>query len=215
MVKFASVFFAVAVLGAAGAWEFSQARRRADPASYEEIQKRFDAIPFAHGEWNGQAAAFDNRQIQQANAHAFLYRHYANKGGQTVNVLLLAGDPGEIGTHDPERCYGGAGYSPVGGRQRRELLDPVTAQPASYWYARFDTETVPSASVQVAWCWTADGSPSASDDARFEFVGRSVLYKLYVSRPLSATEKGSTADPVAEFLVNFLPALREAITTEK
>jgi len=183
------------VLGAAGVAEVVHSRRRADPEAAQQVQAKLDAIPLTVGGWSGKVAEFNPQVIRQTNAVAHTYRVYSReKTGEVVDVLMLAGDPGDIGTHDPERCYGGAGVKPVGTRRRVGMSDPVTAQTMSYWSARFDTETFPAVSLQVIWAWTTDGNWNASDDARFEYVGRPVLYKLYVTRrvPAAGTKAAQT-----------------------
>jgi hypothetical protein len=209
--RYLAIFAALVVLASAGAWEVAQSRRRADSTAFVAAQARFDTMPLSVAGWTGTAVEYDAKQAKAANARAYTYRRYTrDKGGETVDVLILAGDPGEIGTHDPERCYGGAGYRQVGQRTRREFTDPVTAQPGSLWTGRFDTETYPAASMQVNWGWTADGTWNAAEDARFEFVGKPVLYKLYLTRRLTADGRAAD-DPTAAFLTAFLPELRKAI----
>jgi hypothetical protein len=213
MLRWVVILSAVVVLAAAGIAEVVQARRRADPEAAQQVQARLDAIPLTVGSWAGKVAAFNPQVLRQTNATAHTYRVYTKVStGETLEVLMLAGDSGDIGVHDPERCYGGAGFRPVGSRRRVELTDPVTAQPVSYWSARFDTDMFPASSLQIAWAWTADGTWAASDDARFEFVGKPVLYKLYVTRRLAAGAKAN-ADPTDEFLTDFLPEVRKCLAS--
>src|SRR5205085_4949274 len=117
MLRPAVLVFAVAVLAAAGVTEVILARQRSDPEAAQQVQAKLDAIPLSVGDWTGKVAEFDPKVIRQAHAIAHTYRVYTReKTGETVDVLLLAGPPGDIGTHDPERCYGGGGYKPVGSR---------------------------------------------------------------------------------------------------
>jgi hypothetical protein len=211
MMRWAVVGGAVAILVAAGAFEAVRAVRRADPESARRLQERLDAVPLAVGPWVGKPAEFDLRQLNQTGAVAHAFRVYTRPdSADEVQVLLLAGDPGDIGAHDPGRCYAGAGYRPVGGRARREVPDP--AGPASsYWSARFDADTYPAVAVQVAWAWTADGTWTASDDARLDFVGRPALVKMYVTRRLGAADGAGDDDPAHRFLTEFVPAARTAL----
>jgi hypothetical protein len=200
----------VALLGA-GAFEYAQSRRRADPEAAQQIQAKLDTVPLSFGDWVGTTADFDAKVMKQTGAVAHLYRKYARaKSGDSVEILLLAGDPGEIGVHDPERCYGGVGFQPVGTRRRQSLSDPLVGE-HSYWSARFDAETFPATALQVCWGWSADGRWSAAEDARFEYLGQSTLYKIYATRRLNPSSTG-TADPTADFLSDFLPAVRASLT---
>lgn len=212
MPRYAAIVVALIALGSVGAFEVAESRRRADQTDFVAAQQRFDTLPLTLNGWTGTVIDYDAKQLKAANARAHIYRTYTReKTGETVTVLLLAGHPGEIGAHDPERCYGGAGYRQVGPRTRRELMDPVTAEPCTLWSSRFDTETFPAASVQVDWGWTANGAWAAADDARNEFVGKSVLYKLYLTRGLPPGGR-ETDEPTAAFVNVFLPELRKATT---
>lgn len=208
MRKAGVVGVAITVLCAAGSFEAVQSARRADPERAQAVQARLDAIPSAVGAWTGRAGEFDAKPIRQAGAVAYAYQVYTRpRTNDEIQVLILAGDPGEIGAHDPNRCYAGAGFRPIGQQVRRD----VPGLPDAYWSARFDSDTFPAASLQVNWAWTADGTWAAADDARVEYVGRPVLYKLYVTRRLAPAD-GSAADPTREFLVEFLPAVRTALS---
>ena len=211
--KFVAVVFAAIVLISAGVFQASQSWGRTDAAVAEVVQAKLSAIPLSGKEWVGEDVDYDAKQLKQTQAIAHVHRVYKNaKTGEAISVLILAGDSREIGAHDPERCYDGAGYRPVGQRLRREMLDPTTAKESSYWSARFDTDTFPAVSLQVNWAWTLDGIWMAAEEARTEFVGQSVLYKMYATRRLVALDNAQkTNDTTEQFFVEFLPAVRKAI----
>jgi Protein of unknown function (DUF3485) len=210
MRRYVAIVVAISAFASVGAFEVAQMRLRADLSDFVAAQRRFDSVPLSLPGWTGRVVEYDDKQLKAANARAHTYRTYTrDKSGESVTLLLLAGHPGEVGAHDPERCYGGAGYRQVGTRTRRQLTDPATAEASSLWTCRFDTDTFPAASVQVDWGWTSGGAWVAADDARFEFVGKSVLYKLYLTRGLSAGGR-ETDEPTAAFLSAFLPELRKA-----
>ena len=120
--KFVAVAFAAIVLISAGVFQASQSWGKADAAVAEVVQAKLSAIPLAGKDWVGEDIDYDAKQLKQTQAVAHIHRVYRNaKTGDVISVLILAGDSREIGAHDPERCYDGAGYRPVG--QRLRLLD--------------------------------------------------------------------------------------------
>lgn len=214
MQRLVIIGISIGILATAGVIEVVLAQRRSNPLVAERIQLALDQLPLEVGDWKGRTAEFNPLAIKQTNAIAHTYRIYTREQSkESVELLLLAGDPGEVGTHDPERCYGGAGFNPVGTRRRMEFVDPVTAATSSYWLARFEADTFPSTSLQVIWAWSTDGTWVASDDARFEFLGQSVLYKLYVTRRLPTHTVTPNSDPTEPFLQELLPRLRLVLSS--
>jgi hypothetical protein len=202
---------AILALCAAGGFELRNSTGRADEATIQETQAKLDAIPNAVGDWKGETLPNDPRQLERTGAFAVTSRAYRNpKTNEVFSVVVLAGPATEIGAHDPNRCYAGSGYRPVGSPAKKELAEATPKGKSGYWSARFDTDTFPAVSLQVNWAWTLDGVWVASDDARYEFVRQPVLYKVYVSRRLNALATNPTAaDPTEEFLAAFFPAVQE------
>ncbi len=206
----AVIGIAVVVLGGAGWLEVRNSSHRADAGMVAAVQEKLDAIPLVVGDWTGEKQDYEAKQLDRTGAFAAAQRVYRNaKTNDAVSVLVLAGPATDIGAHDPNRCYAGAGYRPVGSQQRREF-EPETGNRCSYWTARFDTDTFPAVSLQVNWTWSLDGVWTAAEDARYEFGRQPVLYKLYVSRRLNALAGGarSAADPTEAFLAEFFPAVQ-------
>jgi len=209
--RFAAVAIAGVVLVAAGVYDAVRASRMADLQSSGVIQKKLDAIPLQFGDWSGEERVFDQKLLSVTQAIAHSYRRYVRTGTKpaVVDVLILAGDPGEIGAHDPERCYGGTGYRPLGTRSRKQTPDPGPQH--SVWVQRFTRETLPAGSSQVAWGWTTDGLWRANDDARIDYADRELLYKIYLTRPLAVNES-EAADPTTDLLSALAPLARTALS---
>jgi hypothetical protein len=59
-----------------------------------------------------------------------------------------------------------------------------------------------------------DGNWQAAENPRMEFMGRKSLYKLYVTRGLTPTERDHSpagVDPTQEFLNDFLPEVKKVL----
>lgn len=202
---------ALIVLTGAGAYELRNRTSGADAQLVSQVQARLDAIPSAFGDWTSESREYDAKSMDRTGSFASLNRIYHNaKTNESIGILILAGPAQEIGSHDPNRCYVGAGYRPVGAAAKKTLPEATPAGPCSYWTARFDTDTFPAASLQVNWAWTLNGLWTASDNARYEFVREPVLYKLYVSRRINAAATDET-DPTELFLSEFFPVVQEQL----
>ncbi len=207
------VGIALIALVGAGSFELRNRAQRADPKVVESVQAKLEAIPKAMGDWTGEDREYDAKQMDRTGSFASSHRLYRNaKTNESIAVLILAGPAQEIGSHDPNRCYVGAGYRPVGSASRKTVPEATPKGPCSYWTARFDTDTFPAASLQVNWAWSLNGLWVASENARYDFVREPVLYKLYLSRRLNAASAES-ADPTEGFLAEFFPAAQGAMSS--
>ncbi|MBN9522462.1 exosortase-associated EpsI family protein [bacterium] len=209
----ALVLLGLGALVAAAVVEGVRSNRWGVPDDLKAAAARLDRVPAAFGDWTGTEVPIEQKVLDRAEAVGAVSRIYKNKqSGAVVSVLLLCGPAGPIGSHTPDICYAGLGYQMVGGEARRTVAPP--AGPASYWSARFAKDAA-DPGQEVCWAWGADGTWSASDSPRREFVLHTVLYKLYASRGLAhtaAARPGATEpDPIHDFLAEFLPVLRTAL----
>lgn len=197
--RYLPVGVAGAALLLAGAFQYARSAKQADPAAAAAAQAKLDSLPLSVAGWAGTPREFDEKILRHARAVAYSSRSYV-RGADRVEMLVIAGDPGDIGAHDPERCYGGIGYASVGDRQKAAVPGD------GYWAETFRAETYPPTVLRVFWAWSDGGPWRAADDARLEYAGRNVLYKLYVTRRLNPAATGG--GPAGEFLAAFLPAAR-------
>ena len=205
--RFAAVGIAVCLLVALGAYDALRAKSLM--AASGDAQAKINVIPLKIDDWTGEEKTYDPKLIAASGAVAHRYIRYTRSGAKPafVDVLLLAGDPGDIGAHDPERCYGGSGHKSAGPRTRKQVADQGVTH--SFWCERFQRETLPAGTVEVCWSWTADGPWVAADDARFDYASRGLLYKMYVSRTLSPGDEAD--DPAADLLKALAPLSRTAL----
>ncbi len=212
--RLAIVGIALVLLAGAGAYEIRTRTGGVDPVVAAAVQVKLDGIPKSFGDWIGEDRDYDAKQMDRTGSIASLYRLYRNaKTNESIAVLILAGPAQEIGSHDPNRCYVGAGYRPVGAAAKKTATEATPLGPCGYWVARFDTDTFPAASLQVAWAWSVDGRWVASDNARYEFVREPALYKLYLSRRLNAADPEGN-DPTEVFLSEFFPAAQACLSAK-
>jgi hypothetical protein len=209
------ILAAVVVLAGGGFYEVTNTLKKADAKTIAEAQAKLDAIPLTLGDWTGEVQQPDLKQADRAGAFALTTLFFKNeKLNEGVSVLILVGPSGEIGAHDPNRCYAGAGYRSVGTQERRDVVDETNVG-SSFWSARFDTDTFPAIALNVRWAWSLDGTWTAAENARYEFVREPVLYKIYASRRLNTLANASQAgDPTDDFLQKFVPAVRSALKSK-
>jgi hypothetical protein len=179
-------------------------------AELEQAQARLAGLPSALGPWQGTDEELDPRQVRQAELRAHLLRRYRHREtGETVTVLAVCGRPGPVTVHSPDVCYGGAGFSPAGPRQRHAVGEAgAGSTPAEFWAERYHRPgaAVPE-QVQLYYSWNAGGGWVASDRPRLDFARHRALYKLYVSRQLSRPDEPAEQDPIPGLLRLLVPEL--------
>lgn len=171
-----------------------------DSGEARAAQARLDALPLALGAWRGSPTEVPAKHLKIAEAQAHLSRSYV-RGGQSVSLLVLVGAPGPLGAHTPETCFSGAGYELEGAATALAL--PGGA--GSLWAGTFRPPPSRGSACRVAWGWGDGRTWAAASDPRFEFAGRNLLYKLYVTTAAGPAGPGSGA--IEEFLSELLPAL--------
>jgi hypothetical protein len=170
----------------------------------DAIQRRLAGVPLTIGLWQGQDQPIHEKYLKVAHAEAYLNRSYTEKAsGRTVNVLVMYGDPGELGAHDPKVCYGSAGHELAGPYTHKSLQSEV---PNDFWAAKFEK---PNANAfEVLWAWGTGSGWHAPDSPRLAFAGQGRIFKVYIQKPAEDPEGLD-----ATFLAEFLNALNKAICT--
>ena len=204
----ALVVLGLGVLVAAAVFEGIRSNRWGVPDDLKAAAARVDRIPAAFGDWTSVEVPVDRKILERAESVGSLSREYRNpKTGSVVSVMVLCGPAGPIASHTPDICYAGLGFRMAGGERKKTVETPAGA--ASYWSARFDKgDNDPG--IEVNWAWGVDGTWVAAGSPRLDFAGRGVLYKIYATRSLRASG-APDADPVHDFLTDFLPVLRTAL----
>jgi hypothetical protein len=150
--------------------------------------------------------------MKVAHAEAFLSRSYTSRAtGDEVNVMILYGNPGDLGAHDPKVCYGVNGFELTGQYAKRSGTGDV---PNDFWAARFDKPSPNPGAFEVWWAWSTKNDWRAPDSPRFAFAGESRIYKLYMQQTLKDTPNSAPrTTPLDTFLPLFLDDLRKVLTS--
>ncbi len=214
MLRSLSIVAAIAILITAGIFAGLRTGRFGPREDLKAAAARLQEIPKQTGSWVMKAEFELDRKIQErAEAVGYLDRAYQNeKTGERVRVLMLCGDPGPIGAHTPEVCYGGLDF--IAGSKRHCSL-ALPGESNEYFSTVFRKENGGEQPLRVCWAWGVDGDWYASDSPRAEFVARSVLYKFYVTRVARAGESEAAGDDVIrDFLLEFLPEVKKVLAPQ-
>ncbi len=177
-----------------------------------DVQQRLDSIPRTIGDWVNKADdPVPEKTVTVGRFQAYLNRVYAQpRTGATVSVMVLYGEPGDIGAHDPKVCYAGSGWTLDGipGKARVGEADGGLREAAELWSARFRRQ---EDALHVYWGWGANSDWQAADNPRFTFARHRRIYKVYAQRMIANTAPPSTTDPLAEFVSKFLSCVNDAV----
>lgn len=176
-----------------------------------DVQKRFDGIPRTIGDWvNKTDDPLTERTVNVGRFQAYLNRAYTQtQTGASVSVMVLYGEPGDIGAHDPKVCYAGSGWTLDENPRKAAVGNASGPVPtAELWSAKFRRQ---EDSLHVYWGWGANGDWRAADNPRFTFARYHRMYKVYAQRVISNTTP-SAADPLTEFVPKFLGCVNDAVS---
>jgi hypothetical protein len=204
--------FALVFLALFGVVAYGLVRPAAEPGrDPADVQARFDSVPRTIGEWtNSTDNPLTDRTVNVGGFQAYLNRVYTHpKSGAAVSVMVLYGEPGDIGAHDPKVCYAGSGWDLDGLPRKARVGEADTGKtPASeLWSARFRKQ---EESLQVYWGWGANGDWRASDNPRFTFARHRRIYKVYAQRLVAPAAPAQAVDPLTEFVPKFLSCVNDA-----
>jgi hypothetical protein len=206
----------VAIVGLAAAAVVDRVFSGTNSEDARAAAAKLNGVPAAFGDWTSIEQPQDPKVIRVAEATGYVSRIYSNrKKNLQLSVLLLCGPTGPIGAHTPEVCYAGSGHEMNGTPQKKTVVLPDNAT-ATYWTVRFEKKGAFEQALRVGWMWGVDGDWMASTNPRGEFALRGALYKLYVQhaepRTPSGTPPKQTTDQIQEFLTDFLPVVKKALT---
>lgn len=213
MLRTVSIVVAVAVLVGAGVLASIRTNRFGVSEDLHAAGQKLKAIPKTIGPWDTtQELELDPKVQERAEAVEYISRIYTNRNTKAqVSVLMLCGEPGPIGAHTPDICYGGTGYDTNVPKRVRTVTMPGGGT-SNYYSAQFRK---PGESLHVCWAWGVDGKWEAAEEARGEYALRAALYKIYVHRPLPAAATAiDGSDPVHDFMTVFLPEVERTLAPQ-
>ena len=206
---------ALVVLAAASFIHGPWSGREATSVLLEAKAGVLDRIPLTIGdEWTSEARPIDAETLRLGEIVGYTSRTYKNRRGQVVSVLLVCGRPGPIAVHSPEVCYGGSGFEAAQPKPEPfSLSSGADGTPDTFWVNVFKRTTPTRVDLlRILYSWNAEGSWVASTHPRVDWASRPFLYKLYVVRPVAATDEPlDDNDPSVSLLRALLPQLRSVL----
>jgi hypothetical protein len=181
------------------------------PAEPEAITSRFERLPTAVGDWQGNDLPVSPRELQGLSG--YLVRRYVHQQtGEAVTVALMSGRPRVVAIHTPDACYGASGFD-VSLPTRHTPAD--LPEPAEFWTTDMvRTRAAEQTQLRIFYAWNAAGTWAASDNPRFTFAGRPLLYKLYLLRDLPLAGTSLDNDPCLELMKHLQPELKKCLFPE-
>jgi hypothetical protein len=173
----------------------------------EQNVERLGQLNLDLGEWHGEELPVRPGQSGLGVAGC-LERRYTHRGtGKVVKIALVCGRSGPVSIHTPNVCYAANGFRV--GRPRR-----VDVPGGEFWTADAVRKSATDETrARIYWAWNNGHGWKAAGDARQEFVGSAVLYKLYVLRELDGPGEPHKPGEEAceEFMRLLLPELDRAV----
>jgi hypothetical protein len=184
------------------------------PPEIDAAAERLPNLAETLGEWQSTDFPIDQRQLERGGIAGYVARRYKNPMKKvTATVVLVCGRSGHIAAHTPDVCFGGAGYEPDSPPVHHEIKDEISGQTDEFWVSRFSKKQGPvPEQLRLFYAWKGSGAWEAPANPRLAFAGRTLLYKLYVSRDLQPSDKEPLKeDPCLDLIQQLLPAL-ETVT---
>jgi Protein of unknown function (DUF3485) len=175
-----SLGMAIAVTTGAVCGHFSQ---RWGPASdLAAAAEHLKTFPKQIGTWQLVKEDRMSDTIQQTLLCAgYVNRTYVDQtNGDEVFLAVIVGPTGPTSVHTPEICYSSQAYSAPDPRESRKLTDRA-GKTHTFWRTVFRSPNATAEQLCVYYAWCADRQWLASESPRFEFGGRSMLYKLQLA----------------------------------
>lgn len=208
MTRFLPLLVGVAAVVASAFDSGRQSGRWGQSAELKLAAEHVGQVKEQIGEWKSTPRKLDARQLQVAGVVGHVSRLYENPATRAhAQVLLICGRPGQISVHEPDVCYGAAGYGRIG------ELSKVKVGDDEFKVGRFVKGPPHPDALRILWAWTTgDGHWTVPDNPRADF-GRNTtpLYKLYVIRQAEAGDADAQEEPLADFLKELLPELKRCL----
>lgn len=136
----------------------------------------------------------------------YLHRMYEHSDTHDqVAIAVLMGPPGPIAVHTPDVCYSAREYEI---KEPRKHIKFDTGKSQTLWTMRFQSRTVDAQLLQVAYGWSDGTQWKAPEDARWQYLGNSHLYKLQIAA-ISGDVNREPDVVCNEFLEEFLPLMSQ------
>jgi hypothetical protein len=201
MLRFIAVLLACTVLVVSGVVHGFWTDRFSSTPEPLVAFERMRQLPMTLGEWHGEELPVKPGQAGAGVAGCIQRRYRHGPSGKSVSIALVCGRSGPVSIHTPTVCYPANGY---------HVQEPKRygGTGNEFWTADAVKKTsTEETRARIYWGWSNGHGWRASADARQEFVGSAVLFKLYVLREMEGAEEGLKDEPCEQFLRLLLPEL--------
>jgi hypothetical protein len=197
----------LAVLAGTALVEGRWTNRWTTAAAVQAAAARVRALPTRVGDWTGADEDMDPRVLEMTGAAGYVNRRYVHdRTSQVVHVFLMCGRPGRVAAHTPDVCVRGEGLELSADPARADVKVPGGTAAFLRVQARPEEGNTTAPPIEVYWSWTATGAWEVPAAPRFAFARYPVLYKLYVTSPLTGDEGAGET-----FLQAFLPEVQKCL----
>ncbi len=171
-------------------------------------------LPAQVGDWESKDEDLNEDAVRIAELTGYVHRQYFNqRTNQHVTMLLMCGRPGPIAVHPPTACFRGAGYDQIGKTKQEEVSTDGTKH--VFRSADFDLpESLEPEHPRIYWAWSNDGHWQSPSNPRAHFVGSELLYKFYVTTPVSA-DHSEEVSAIEDFLNVALPVINSHLVSNR
>lgn len=162
-------------------------------------------LPHQIGDWRMlEELTLADEVTQTLECAGYVNRIYVHVNtGNQINIAIVVGPPGPTSVHTPEICYSSRAYEIVGTRERQQFHS--SGGPThSLWSTFFKSRNAGSDTLEVYYGWSYGERWIASKSPRFEFGGRSVLYKIQLASLINSVGSDNLKNPCQNFIDSLL-----------
>ena len=173
--------------------------------------RQLEKVPEVAGDWKMVSNdKLDPKAAEMLQCTGQLNRIYQNdKTGDRISVFVILGPMGPTAAHTPDICYSSRDYDITRERQVWKIDLPDNSS-HDFWDLRLAANNLDKSPLRTVYAWTNSLTWEAPSSPRFKYGGSPYLYKVQVAGPPPKDEEdGKNYDACRDFLMNFLPQLRE------
>lgn len=181
---------------------------------FTERLEKSPGIPKQIGNWVGEDTEVDQAQFRASGCHGVvsrLYRNLATK--EEISVYFVSGKAYHVTIHTPDWCYVAAGFEMDKDPHRYQIKDTGLPENPELLTAKFKkVDATQTTVLRILWTYSDDGTWTAPGSAKYEFVGRPALYKVYFIRQMPGMSGPPLGDDaLVRFAKEFLPVANAAL----
>jgi hypothetical protein len=187
--------------------------RRVDAALQLGRQSPFplEEIPKTLQDWSGVTTEMDEQIVRATGSTDRITRRYVDRRtGVSLDVIVLYGPTSEMFIHAPELCYPKAGFQSFGDVKECSIANGTEKVPfRSLAYTKGEGGNAEIQEIYYAWRYHGRWSTSVRGPKESQRIPG--MYKVQVTRRISATESRDYDNPIAAFLEILIPVIERRI----